>query len=91
MKIDETNYDVFYKLIQKGFDIDIFWKDAENIDGYIEVEKLYQLIQDLSVEIGNLEEQIEDDKQHIKELEENQAPCEPDPYDTWIDNKMTGE
>lgn len=67
MRIDETNYDVFYKLIQKGFDIDIFWKDAENIDGYIEIEKLYELIQDLSVEIGNLEEEIEDTKKHYEE------------------------
>lgn len=90
MKIDETNYDVFHKLIQKGFDIDIIWKDAENIDGYIEIEKMYELIQDLATEVGNLEEQIEDDKQHIKELEENQAPCEPDDYDKMIDDKLTG-
>lgn len=74
MKINESNYDTFYDLQNKGFDIDIIWKDAENIDGYIEVEKMYELIQDLKVEIGNLEEELEDTKVHyeqkLKEQEE---------------------
>lgn len=67
MKIDESNYDVFYKLQNKGFNIDIIWKDAENIEGYIEVEKMYNLIQDLKVELEVKEEKYNDLKDKINQ------------------------
>jgi len=69
MKIDESNYDVFYEINNKFSNIDtnIVWKDTENIEGNIAVEDMYNIIIDLYHEYSLLEEKHQDLLTKIKE------------------------
>lgn len=73
MRINEDNYEVFKKLEDKGFKVNINWSDAENIEGFIFDDSMFELIEDLAVEIGNLEEEMEDREEYYKnELKEQE-------------------
>lgn len=64
MKIDESNYEILEKASKMtGTDYEIRWFDAENIDGYIEIETLINIIEDLICEVDRLQEEIEDIEQ----------------------------
>ena len=93
MKINEDNYEVFKKLEDKGFDIKITWTDAENIEGLMFTDDMFDLIQDMAVEIGNLEEEIEDTKKDCKEqiedleqdIRDNYRPIPRRQQECWED------
>ena len=60
MQVDESNYET----LQKASDItcvdyEIKWQDAENINGYIELESLVDMVKDLIYEYGVLKEKFE--------------------------------
>ncbi len=79
MKVDESNYDVLYKAQElTSTDYGIIWRDAENIDGYIPTDNLFNIIEDLMCEIGSLNEKIED-------LE---RPKEFDEHTAWQDQQL---
>lgn len=81
MKIDESNYETIKKAesITLG-DYDIYWKDAENIDGYILPENMFVMIQDLICEVESLQELIQDMKEDIAENYERKPF---DPYEEY--------
>lgn len=88
MKVNESNYET----LQKASDItlvdyDIKWFDAENIDGYIDSDGLLEMIKDLVVEYNRKEEEVEELKKEIKNMEEdiaeNYKPKITDPYDYY--------
>ena len=79
MRIDESNYDAIYRAENyMSADYGIIWRDAENIDGFIPVENLFNIIEDLMCEIGSLNEKIED-------LEK---PKEYDEHTAWQDQQL---
>lgn len=78
MKIDESNYDVFKKVQDiTGTDYEILWTDHENIQGYIFMDSMFSMIEDLLMEIDRLNETLEDT---IKDRDENYKPIPFDPY-----------
>lgn len=68
MRISVDNYDVFERVqnITK-VDYEIIWKDAENIDGYIDEDGILAMIEDLICEIDRLKEEAEDREQDIQD------------------------
>ena len=66
MRIDESNYETFEKVNKiTGTDYEIIWKDAENIEGVIDIDGLYAMIEDLICEVDRLEEEAKDREQDI--------------------------
>ena len=66
MRVDENTY----KIIQKAKELtdgvyDIYWKDSENIDGYIETDTLLSIIDDLIWEVKYKDEELEDLKNDL--------------------------
>ena len=81
MRIDESNFETIQKASEITLtDYNIYWKDAENVDGYIDTDDLVTIIQDLICEIEHKEEEIEDLKNQEKE-------SEYDPYDLYMEHK----
>lgn len=67
MKVDESNYETLDKVSKITLtDYEIRWFDAENIDGYIDANNLFSMIEDLLSEIDKLEEENEDIKNDIE-------------------------
>ena len=67
-----------YETIKKAQEItmtdycsEIYWKNKEELDGYIDEEILISIIKDLIYEVGCKEEEIEDIKRN---LEDNYVP-----------------
>lgn len=68
MKVDESNYEILKKVSEITLtDYEIKWFNAENIDGYIESDNLFYMIEDLLYELNHLEEEFEDLKQDIQD------------------------
>ena len=66
MRIDESNYETFEKVHKiTGTDYEIIWKDAENIEGVIDIDGLYAMIEDLICEVDRLNEEAKDREQDI--------------------------
>ena len=68
MRIDESNYETFERVNKiTGTDYGIIWKDAENIEGVIDIDGLYAMIEDLICEIDRLKEETEEREQDIQD------------------------
>ena len=68
MKVDESNFETLEKVSKITLtDYEIRWFDAENIDGYIDSSSLFDMVEDLLLEVERLNEEIEDMKQDIEE------------------------
>jgi len=66
MRIDESNYETFERVKKiTGTDYGIIWKDAENIEGVIDIDGLYAMIEDLICEVDRLNEEAKDREQDI--------------------------
>lgn len=65
-----------------GEEYSIYWRDAENIDGYISVDELLNMIKDLVFEMDRKIEEIEKLKEPVEE--------EYDPHDKWMEWKLGG-
>ena len=79
MRIDEDNFEILKKVSEiTGNDYQLYWKDAENIDGYIDSYALFNMVNDLICEIDYLEEKIEDLEQ----------PNEFDEHSAWQDQQL---
>lgn len=61
MKINESNYDLILSARNKtGIDYEVKWFDAENIDGYMDEEEIWRIIEDLITEIDIKDEKLEE-------------------------------
>ena len=61
MKVDESNYETLKRVSDITMtDYEIVWKDAENIEGYIDTDGLLAMIEDLICEVDRLKEEIDD-------------------------------
>lgn len=61
MIVNEYNYDILNKVSKITLtDYEIKWFNAENIEGYIDPEGLFCMIEDLLCEIEYLQEKYED-------------------------------
>lgn len=68
MKISVDNYDVFERVQNITMtDYEIVWKDAENIEGYIDEDGILAMLEDLILEIDRLKEQAEDRERDIED------------------------
>lgn len=68
MKVDESNFSILEKASKiTSTDYEIKWFDAENIDGYIDVETLIYIIEDLICEVDRLQEELEDMEQDMQD------------------------
>lgn len=77
MKIDENIYDDLEKVSKiTGVEYDIKWFNAENIDGYIEQDDLFAMLQDLLCEYDRLKEEMEDQENYYKSNWKPIAPSE---------------
>lgn len=64
MRIDESNFDVFYRVQNMcGYNYDIRWTDSHNLKGYIDPDVMLSMIEDLICEVDRRDETIEDIKQ----------------------------
>jgi hypothetical protein len=78
MKINEDNISLLDRVREiTGSDVNVVWTDAENLQGYVAAEDLYEVIGDLLVEIGRLNEELEE---VIEDRNENYQPKPFDPY-----------
>ena len=68
MKVNESNYDIFERVRKITLtNYEIIWKDAENIDGYIDPEGMLAMIEDLVCEVDRLKEEAEDRERDIED------------------------
>lgn len=72
MRVDESNFEI----LQRAYDITgitnkIFWRDAENIDGYIAEDDLMYLMEQLISEYEHKAEEVRDLEN--KEFDEHSA------------------
>lgn len=82
MRVDESNHET----LQRAYDITgsinkIYWRDAENIDGYIDTDDVMTLMQDLINEYEYKADEVRD--LESKEKQED----EYDPHDVWLDHQ----
>lgn len=80
MRVDEGNF----ATLQTAYDITgatnmIYWRDAENIDGYINEDDVMNLMEDLINEYLHV-------KDELRDLENKDD--EPDFYDYWQDQQL---
>lgn len=59
MRVDESNFGA----IQTAYDITgadnmIYWRDAENVDGYIDTDYIIELIEELIKKYVKLEDEV---------------------------------
>lgn len=77
MIVNEDNYDMLQKVSKKTMtDYGIRWFNAENIEGYIEPDAMYSMIEDLFCEIEHLEEKAEDRERDIQDNYRRITPSE---------------
>lgn len=77
MIVNEENYDMLQKVSKKTMtDYGIKWFNAENIEGYIEPDAMYSMIEDLFCEIERLEEKIENIEQDKRDNYKQITPSE---------------
>lgn len=75
MKIDENNFKTLDKVSETtGTDYDIMWVDKEEKRGYIFVDNMYSMIEDLLMEVERLQETLEDTKKYYND---NYKPISP--------------
>lgn len=82
MRVDESNFEI----LQRAYDITgitnkIFWRDAENIDGYIAEDDVMSLMEQLISEYEYKSEEVRD----LENKEKQES--EYDPYDLWLDHQ----
>lgn len=66
MIINENNYNILDRVSKITMaDYDIRWFDAENIEGYIECNSMFNMIEDLLCELEHKEEETENYKQYV--------------------------
>lgn len=81
MKLNENTYKLLKKVQEITYtDYEIYWKDKEKLDGYIDNEGLVCAIQDLLMEVERLQEKIE-------ELE-NKDYEDPYSYEAWEEQRL---
>ena len=79
MRVDESNYDALHKVSQiTHVDYEIIWKDAENIEGYIDANGLFCMIEDLLYELDVQKEKYDD---LLEDLRDNYRPI---PYSEQV-------
>lgn len=86
MKVDEkVNYilEEAYKLT--GTDYNVYWRDHDEIDGFVEPEDVMKLLEDLVEQYKVLEEMHEDLKKDVEE--HYQRIYEEDYVDEYVDNR----
>lgn len=77
MIVNEENYDMLQKVSKKTMtDYGIRWFNAENIEGYIEANNMYSMIEDLFCEIERLEEKVADIEQDKRDNYRRITPSE---------------
>lgn len=77
MKIDEDRYLTINKAQRLLFhNYEINWKDAENLEGYIDEDTLLDIIDDLCDEVERLEEEKERQEEQIREWYKPISPYE---------------
>ncbi len=70
MKVDESNFDLLQKVSDStNVDYEIKWNDAENIDGYIELDALLDMLKDLLYELDVQKEKYDDLEHQYHEFE----------------------
>ena len=79
MRVDESNFEI----LQRAYDITgitnkIFWRDAENIDGYIAEDDVMSLMEQLISEYEHKAEEVRDLEQ----------PREFDEHSAWQDQQL---
>lgn len=80
MKVNEENFGVLSNIIKEtGVDY-IVWKDAENIDGYIEPYNILNIFLDL---LDKIDHQKEEYKELEQDLRENYKPIPFNPYEEY--------
>lgn len=82
MKINEKNYET----LQRAYDITgklnkIFWRDAENIDGYIDDDDVIELLNVMIDEYNGKRDELQELINYID------RDTEYDPYDMCLDHK----
>ena len=75
MRIDETNYET----LQRAYDITgkpnkIFWRDAENIDGYIDTDDVIELMDALIDEYNGKRDELQELEEYIDNKENKYDP-----------------
>jgi len=61
MKVNESNFELLKKVSDITMtDYEIIWKDAENIDGYIDENTILGMMEDLILEVDRLKEELEE-------------------------------
>ena len=78
MRVDETNFET----LQRAYDItglhnEIMWKDAENIDGYIDSDYVMDLLDAMIDEYNSKRDELQDLEYQMQEYYE---PKKIDPY-----------
>ena len=76
MKVDESNFDTLEKVTEiTDTEYNIRWFDAENIDGYIECDDLYDMVYNLVSEVNHLKEQLKEQEDYCTQY--HTMKCNP--------------
>lgn len=68
MKVDESNYDLILRAEKETMtDYYVKWFNAENVEGYIEDNDLWSIIEDLLMTIDGRNERIEELENDIRD------------------------
>ena len=68
MIVNENNFETLERASKiTSTDYGIEWFDAENIRGYIGIDSLLAMVEDLIIEVDRLEEKIEDMEEDIRD------------------------
>lgn len=79
MRVDESNFAILQTAYEiTGIQDMIYWRDAENIDGYINEDDVMRLMEELINDYVSV-------KDELRELENKE---EPDFYDYWQDQQL---
>lgn len=72
MKIDEGLYRIISRATEiSGREYNVYWRDSENIEGFIDPDELLTAVDDLIGEYERIEEELEDLK---NDMESNYVP-----------------
>lgn len=68
MKVDESNYDLILRVEKETMtDYYVKWFNAENVEGYIEDDDVWSIIEDLLMAIDSRNERIEELESDIRD------------------------
>lgn len=86
MRIDETNHET----LQRAYDITgkpnkIFWRDAENIDGYIDDDDVINLLDAMIDEYNGKRDELQELIDYIDNHEKEEH--EYDPFDMYWEHE----